>query len=69
MSNTVVDHPANIDVRRHSSLPASQILTVQSGDADASRVESCKKAAELAQLLWYSPLPASQVLAYRGRKV
>jgi hypothetical protein len=53
-------------VCRHSPLPASQILTVRSSDADASRVESCEKATELIVSLWplsvcrHSPLPVSQ---------
>src|SRR5256885_1038711 len=53
---------------RHLPLRASQILTVLSIDADASRVESCEKATDLTQPLWPSsvcrhlPLRASQIL-------
>jgi hypothetical protein len=55
-------------VCRHSPLLASQILTVMSHDADASRAESCEKATELTELRWpssvcrHSPLLASQIL-------
>src|SRR2546423_11603005 len=55
-------------VCRHLPLRASQILTVLSPDADASRVKSCEKATELTQWLWPSsvcrhlPLRASQIL-------
>jgi hypothetical protein len=41
-------------VCRHAPLLASQILTVLSQDADASRVKSCEKATELTELLWPS---------------
>src|SRR5436305_4053034 len=57
-----------LSVCRHSPLLASQILTVLSYDADASRAESCKKATELTPPLWpssvcrHSPLLASQIL-------
>src|SRR5947207_2528784 len=57
-----------LSVCRHSPLLASQILTVVSSDADASRAESGEKATELTQLLWplsvcrHSPLLASQIL-------
>src|SRR5256714_575124 len=53
---------------RQSLLLASQILTVWSSDADASRAESCEKATELTAWLWPSsvcrqaPLLASQIL-------
>jgi hypothetical protein len=56
------------NVCRQAPLPASQILTVSSLDADASRVESWEKATELTQPPWPSsvcrqaPLPASQIL-------
>jgi hypothetical protein len=43
----------------HAPLLASQILTVLSSDADASRVESCEKATELTQPLQYFAKPAS----------
>jgi hypothetical protein len=52
----------------HLLLLASQILTVLSSDADASRVELCEKATETTQPLWpssvcrHSPLLASQIL-------
>src|SRR5947199_205157 len=55
-------------VCRHSPLLVSQILTVLSSDADASRAESCEKATELTSLLWplsvcrHSPLLVSQIL-------
>ena len=55
-------------VCRHAPLRASQILTVPSPDADASRVESCEKATEWTGLLWpssvcrHAPLRASQIL-------
>src|SRR5277367_4424154 len=55
-------------VCRHSPLLASQILTVSSLDADASRVESCEKATDRTEPLWlssvcrHSPLLASQIL-------
>src|SRR5436309_3349123 len=57
-----------LSVWRHSPLLASQILTVLSSDADASRAESCEKATELTQSPWplsvwrHSPLLASQIL-------
>jgi len=59
-----------MNVRGHSSLLASQILTVPSRHADASRVESCEKANDWRELwlLWpasvrrHSPLLASQIL-------
>ena len=41
-------------VCRHSPLLASQILTVLSSDADASRAESCEKATDKTQSLWPS---------------
>src|SRR5271163_4260168 len=55
-------------VCRHSPLLASQILTVLSSDAYASRAESCEKATDQIPLLWpssvcrHSPLLASQIL-------
>src|SRR5450432_186043 len=55
-------------VCRHLPLLASQILTVLSPDADASRAESCEKATDQTQSLWpssvcrHSPLLASQTL-------
>src|SRR6266480_857722 len=55
-------------VCRHLPLLASQILTVLSHDADASRAESCEKATEQTPSLWPSsvcrqaPLLASQIL-------
>src|SRR2546429_8186001 len=55
-------------VWRHSPLLASQILTVLSADADASRAESCEKATELTQPLWpssvcrHAPQPTSQTV-------
>src|SRR5262245_9998390 len=55
-------------VWRHLPLLASQILTVLSSDADASRVESCEKATALTEWLWpssvwgYSSLLAPQIL-------
>src|SRR2546421_398220 len=55
-------------VCRHSPLLASQILTVLSYDADASRAESWEKATELTESRWpssvcrHSPLLASQIL-------
>ena len=57
-----------LSVWRHSPLLASQILTVLSRDADASRAESWEKATELTESLWplsvwrHSPLLASQIL-------
>src|SRR6266702_2123099 len=59
-------------VCRHLPLPVSQILTVLSYDADASRAESGEKATELTQSLWPSsvcrhlPLLASQILTVRS---
>src|SRR5579859_7207628 len=55
-------------VCRHSPLLVSQILTVLSPDADASRVESCEKTTDRTRPPWpssicrYSPLLASQIL-------
>src|SRR5436309_1410243 len=55
-------------VCRQSPLLASQILTVLSSDADASRAESCEKATDLTPSRWpssvcrHSPLLASQIL-------
>src|SRR5262245_33411698 len=55
-------------VCKHSPLLASQISTILSYDADASRVESWEKTTELIQPLWplsvcrHSPLLASQIL-------
>ena len=55
-------------VCRHSPLLASQILTVLSADADASRAESGEKATDLTSALWplsvcrHLPLLASQIL-------
>src|SRR2546423_8058896 len=55
-------------VCRYSPLLTSQILTVLSYDADASRAESCEKATELTEPLWpssvcrHSPLLTSQIL-------
>src|SRR5277367_3695402 len=57
-----------LSVCRHLPLLASQILTVLSTDADASRAESGEKATDLTELLWPSslcrhlPLLASQIL-------
>ena len=54
-----------MSVWRHSPLLASQILTVLSSDADASRAESWEKATDLTPSLWpsrvwrHSPLLAS----------
>ena len=59
-------------VCRHAPLLASQILTVLSSDADASRAESWEKATDLTQSLWpssvcrHSPLLASQILTVRS---
>src|SRR4030095_11364617 len=55
-------------VWRHSPEAASQILTVLSSDADASRLSSCEKATELTHWRWPSsvwrhlPEAASQIL-------
>src|SRR5437764_755375 len=57
-----------LSVWRHSPLLTSQILTVLSSDADASRVESCEKATDRTESLWpssvwrHSPLLTSQIL-------
>src|SRR5436305_14726546 len=68
MSTTVLSCPLwPSSVWRQSPLLASQIFTVRSSDADASRVESGEKATELTARLWpssvwrQSPLLASQI--------
>src|SRR5258708_38648086 len=57
-----------LSVCRHWPLAASQILTVRSSDADASRAESGEKATDWTESLWplsvcrYWPLAASRIL-------
>jgi hypothetical protein len=68
-SNVILNSAMPIpSVCRHSPVPVSQILTVRSCEADASRRESCEKATDLTRWPWpssvcrHSPVPASQIL-------
>src|SRR5262249_59316489 len=60
--------PISSRVATHAPVAGSQILTVLSSDADASRCPSGAQATELTQLLWpsrvatHAPVAGSQIL-------